>query len=151
MGALPPGKKVNATVLRDGKEQKLAVTLDRRDPVEARAANEPAAPEAEEMTMKLGVTLSRLTEQTRERLGLEADVEGVLVADVDGRSEAAEAGFREGMVITRADNKPVKSPMDIEKAVKAAQARGKQAVLVRVQSSQRGAYFLALPVVADQG
>ncbi|WP_410795890.1 Do family serine endopeptidase [Parvularcula sp. LCG005] len=145
VGALPPGKQVKAKVLRDGKTQSLNVTLAKRDPMEAREAGESVTPKGHDMK-DLGVTFSSLSPQTREQMGFEDDVTGVLVTDVEKKSEAAEAGIRSGMLITRADNKNVSSPQDIEKAVEAAKARGKEAVLIRVQTPQRGAYFLALPV-----
>ncbi|WP_158548732.1 Do family serine endopeptidase [Parvularcula marina] len=157
VGALPPGKKVKAKVLRNGEEKNLTVTLAKRDPLEARQASdeneESEAPAAsEDREMSAGLTLSSLSDQSRRRLGLDDDVEGVLVSDVELGSEAAEAGFRRGMVLTRADNMPVKSVKDLEKALQAAEKRGKEAVLVRVQTGQQGAFFLAMPVeAADKG
>lgn len=155
VGQLPPGKTVKAVVLRGGVERTLNVTLARRDRAEARAATgvpgAGAAPtQPAEVEMDLGVTLSALTPALRGRLGLPEGTEGALVLNVDAASEAAEAGIREGMVITRADNLPVVGPSDVEKAVTAAKKRGKEAVLVRIQTAESG-FFLALPVEASRG
>lgn len=157
VGDIAPGKKVTAKVLREGRERTLRVTLARRDPFEARQATEgdpKSAPsagqdEAKTMTMDLGVTFSSLTDALRQRYGVDEDVEGLVVADVERGSEAAEAGIREGMIVTRADNRPVTRPADIEKVVKAAKERGKKAVLIRVETPRAGASFLALPVDSE--
>lgn len=150
VGGVAPGKTVRAKVFRDGKDRVLSVTLAKRDSREAKQAEDGgAAPGTDEMSMDLGVSFSSLNDATRDRLGFEEEVAGVLVTDVERGSEAAEAGIREGMVVTRADNKQVKSPKDIEKAVNAAKSRGKEAVLIRVQTPARGGFFLALPVTAD--
>lgn len=151
VGAIAPGKTVKAKVFRDGKNKTLSVKLAKRDPEGPRAAVEgsganPGSSLKDEMKMDLGVTFSSLSQDTRDRLGLADDVHGVLVTDVDRNSEAAEAGIREGMVITRADNKAVKTLSDIDRAVRDAKARGKEAVLVRVQTARQGGFFLALPI-----
>ena len=154
VGALPPGERVNAKVLRDGDTKTLTVTLAKRDPLEAKQAGEgdedesgSASPEDEEMAV--GLTLSSLTGEVRERLGLEDTIEGVYVSKVSRGSEADEAGFQRGMVVTRADNMAIKTPEDLKKAFDAAKKRGKEAVLVRVETSQAGGFFLAMPVEAD--
>ncbi|MEM9234898.1 MAG: PDZ domain-containing protein, partial [Pseudomonadota bacterium] len=156
VGALPPGKKVQAKVLRNGDEKTLSVTLAKRDALEAREATdedeEEQSSKMEDHEMSVGITLSGLSDSARDRLGLDDDVEGVLVASVEPGSEAAEAGFRRGMVLTRADDMSIGSVDDLEKALNAAEKRGKEAVLVRVRTSQQGAFFLAMPVeAADKG
>ncbi|WP_041535455.1 Do family serine endopeptidase [Parvularcula bermudensis] len=153
VGGFEPGKSYKAKVIRGGRERTLTVTLDRRDPTEARAAggadegereNSSAAPT--ETELGLGLTLSSLTTSLRERYGFDEDTTGVLIAKVDRNSESAEAGFREGMVVSRADNETITQPEDLVKAVKAAKQRGKEALLVRVQTPRQGAFFLAMPV-----
>lgn len=157
VGGITPGKQVRAKVLRDGQERTLTVTLAKRDALEPKQANDDdkSSDDKEkhkDREMSVGLTLSQLTDETRRRLGLENDVSGVLVSGVDRGSEAEEAGFRRGMVLTSVDTKDVKSVADLEKTLKAAESRGKEAVLVRVQTAQQGAFFLALPVeAADQG
>ncbi|MEM9421509.1 MAG: Do family serine endopeptidase [Pseudomonadota bacterium] len=152
VGAITPGKTVKAKIFRDGSEKTLNVKLAKRAVDGARQAGDPDAPETDgddEVKMDLGVTFSSLGPNSRTRLGFNEDVTGALVADVERGSEAAEAGIRQGMVVVRADNKAVKSPIDIKKAVEAAKDRGKEAVLIRVQTPSRGSFFLALPVTKD--
>ena len=153
VGALPPGERVNAKVLRDGEPKTLTVTLAKRDALEAKQAGDDDdgtdSSSSEDEEMAVGVTLSSLTSEVRERLGLEDAIEGVYVSGVTRGSEADEAGFQRGMVVTRADNMAIKSPEDLKKALEAAKKRGKEAVLVRVETSQAGGFFLAMPVEAD--
>ena len=154
VGNLPPGKSVDAKVLRDGKKTTLKVTLAKRDPLEPREARDgdsssSSSEDGGNRELSTGLTLSSLTAAEREQLGLEDDTVGLVVSTVDRGSEAEEAGFRRGMVITRADNKPVSDVKDLEKVLAAAQKRGKEAVLVRVETGASGGYFLAMPVETD--
>lgn len=154
VGDLAPDTKVKVGLIRDGEEKTVTVTLGTRDPQLLASGGFDSSDRSgsdEEMDLGFGVTLSALTDGLRERLGLEPDASGAVVSGVERGSEAEEAGFREGMVLTRADNVPVKTPADVEKAMEAARKRGKEAVLVRVQTARQGAYFLAMPVSDGEG
>jgi serine protease Do len=145
VGAYEPGKKVRLKAYRDGEERRFTVQLDER-PNQQMAANDNADERSRsEMAETLGVSFRALDEQTRRRLGVEDDVEGVVVADVDRDSEAAEAGILPGMIVMEADNKKVRNPRDIEAAVEAARQRNRGAILLRVQTRQ-GLDFRALPI-----
>ena len=150
VGAARPGEKFKVRLLRDEKEETVTVRLDRREDTlaEARGDDEPELPGGDErMKDELGVTFSSLTPELRRRMRLEDDVDGVVVTDVERGSEAADAGIRTGMVITEADNREVSSVSDLERVVRTARERDKDAVLVRVLTG-RGPDFRALPVTA---
>lgn len=154
VGALPPGKTVEARVFREQKERMLKVTLAKRDPYEARQADaadkldEPK--EDQELEMDMGVTFSALTDVFRSRYSLESDLQGVVVAHVKPGSEAEDAGIVEGMVISRADNSPVTSVKDMKKIIEAAQKRkDAEAILIKVTIPARGATILALPITQE--
>ncbi|MEM9988793.1 MAG: Do family serine endopeptidase [Pseudomonadota bacterium] len=148
VGDLDPGSKVNAKIFRDDKERNVRVTLTKRDnDVASLDFNRPQTPSTEEEKTLLGVTFSSLDPASEMAQALDENESGIMVSDVDKGSEAEDAGFRSGMIVTRADNQPVKAPEDIEKIVKAAKKRGKEAVLVRIQiPGGAGGSFLALPI-----
>ena len=72
------GEAVPVVVLRDGKTETLTVTLGRREEAEAEADSRrrrpaPGEPEAQEL---LGLTVTPLTAERREQLGLPAGPKG---------------------------------------------------------------------------
>ena len=146
VGSYPPGDKVRLKAFRDGRERSFTVTLDRREPQRLAAMSRGLeVPDESETTERLGVSFRALDDVTRRRLGIDDDIEGVLISDVDRDSEAAAAGIRPGMIVIEADNAKVTSPRDIEAAVEAAKKRDRGAILLRVQTRQ-GLDFRALPI-----
>ncbi|NRA29680.1 MAG: Do family serine endopeptidase [Parvularculaceae bacterium] len=146
VGSYQPGEKVKMKAFRDGRERSFNVTLDKRDLVQTASVTPSISDEEEaETTERLGVSFRTLDDSTRRRYGLEDDVQGVLISDVDRDSEAAAAGIRPGMIVMEADNEKVISPRDIEKAVESAKKRDRGAILLRVQTRQ-GLDFRALPL-----
>jgi len=93
----------------------------------------------------LGLALSPLTDDLRNRLGVEASTTGVVVLEVDPRGAAAKQGLRRGDVLVQADRKPVKSPGDLQATLRNAKKSGRNSVpvLVRRGDNQQ---FVTLPV-----
>jgi serine protease Do len=120
------GKTVDLTVMRDGTERPVRVTVGNlADSREARAA----APATESrVAAKLGLELQELTPQAARRLGVQGDA-GVVVTEVRPDSPAAQAGIAEGDVIREVNRTPVRGLKDVETAM--AQATDGQ-VLLRV-------------------
>ncbi|MFC2966716.1 DegQ family serine endoprotease [Acidimangrovimonas pyrenivorans] len=142
----PVGKKVPVLVYREGKTLTLTVTLGRRETAEADkpAAETAPAPEPKEQTL-LGMTLSTLTPELRDQLGLKADAEGIVVTDVADTSEAYEKGLRAGDLITEAGQVKVASISDLNDRIAEAKDAGRKSILllIRRQGEPR---FLALSV-----
>lgn len=130
----PIGEAVPVIVLRDGKTETLAVTLGRRE--EAEAATMPAAgpaPEAPKEFETLGLTLAPLDDTMRERLGLEASAEGLLITSVDQASEAFTKGLAEGDLITEAGQQKVVRLEDLEDRITEAKDAGRKSILLLVR------------------
>ena len=130
----PIGEAVPVIVLRDGKTETLAVTLGRRE--EAEAATMPAsapAPEAPKELETLGLTLAPLDDQMRERMGLEASAQGLMVMAVDQASEAFTKGLVEGDLITEAGQQKVVRLQDLEDRIKEAKDAGRKSILLLVR------------------
>ena len=131
-----PGEPQAFTVWRRGETMTLAVAPGQA-PRSALAAAEvaPAIPAAV-LVDTLGVQLAALDEAARERAGLAADAEGVVVVAVEG---PAADWLAAGDVILSIDNLPVASPAEVAERVAAAEAadRGVILVLINRQGEQR--------------
>jgi serine protease Do len=135
-----PGTKVELTVFRDGKEQKITVELGKLD--EAKVADndaqkqtqpdEPAAP----AETSVGLTLVP-----------NSDGEGLLIQDVDPASPAAEKGFAVGDTILEVNNEKVSSVDDFEKAIQGVKDAGRGTALVKAQRDGN-TRFIGLPLSA---
>ena len=93
----------------------------------------------------LGMTLGEITPKARQDFGLADDVEGVLVEEVDGASNAAEKGLRPGDVIVEVAQESVATPQDVEARVQSARDQGRKSVLLLV-SSRGDLRFVAVTV-----
>jgi serine protease Do len=101
VGRTKAGSTARMTVVREGKRIVLDVVVGELPESDRVAA--AMAPGAAEPT-RLGLAVEPLSDAARQRSGVE---QGVLVTAVDG--PAAEAGLRQGDVITRLDNREVDS------------------------------------------
>lgn len=64
-------------------------------------------------------------------------VDGVVIAEIDASSDAAEKGLKVGDIILAVSGEPVKAPDDVVSGVKKAQDLKRAAVLLHVQSSDQ--------------
>ena len=100
VSTIRPGTEVTMTILRDGKEQDIKVTVGSN-----KAAEEKMATEANET--RLGVTTRPLTKDEEKK----AETTGLLVTQSSGH--AAKAGIRAGDILVSADGKLLKSRDDL--------------------------------------
>ncbi len=124
------GSRVALRVLRDGRERTVRVTIGRSE-AEARLAD--AAQEASKPA-GLGVALSELTPELRQRYGLAA-THGVLVTGVQRGSPAAQAGLRPGQVITMVGQSRVATPGQVAEAVSEAREAERPSLMLMVEQS----------------
>jgi serine protease Do len=120
-----PGSDVRLTVVREGRERTIDVTLDEL-PAAAAARDSRGS---EEGNSGAGLSVEPITPQVAERLGV-APGNGLLVRNVDPAGPAAGAGFRPGDIIVEVDGAAVKSAGDLRKALADA---GSRPALVLVQ------------------
>jgi len=111
VGRLQPGDKVNLTVLHDGGERNVSVTLKADLPAEHIAA---APKSAEELYNKLGASFTPLTQAQKTRLHVNG---GVMVAQVRRGGMFADFDMPVGSVITSINHQPINSVADIDKAI----------------------------------
>ncbi|QYK43500.1 MAG: DegQ family serine endoprotease [Paracoccaceae bacterium] len=130
----PVGQAVRVVVMREGKTQTLSVTLGRRE--EAEGAATPAAstevPEPQSADV-LGLTVTPLTAEEAEKLGLPADTQGLAVTAVDETSEAYAKGLRVGDVITEAGQQAVTRLQDLTDRISEAEGAGRKSLLLLIR------------------
>ncbi|HWM49135.1 MAG TPA: Do family serine endopeptidase [Xanthobacteraceae bacterium] len=141
ISSLPPGTSVKLTVVRNGKEDVLTLTLGELPKQrQARADSGDQDREVPGNGMpQLGLSLAPASRVAG------AGAQGVVVTDVDSDGPAAERGFKTGDVILEVGGAKVESPADISKAVADARSAGKRTILMRVKSGD-ATRFVALPV-----
>ena len=148
VGDAEVGKAVRVVVLRDGKSQTLLITLGRRETAEGEGPEtDGAMPQTEAPASKelLGMTLGVLDGETRGELGIGAEVEGLVITDLDQAGEAYDKGLRAGDVITEAGQQKVATIADLEARITEAKDAGRKSLLLLIR---RGAdpRFVALSV-----
>ena len=138
IGALAPRASVKLTVLHNGSEKVLTLTLgEMPNTKEARASAEEGDSDAD--LGKLGLTLAPAARVAG------AGAEGVVIIGVDSSGVAADQGFSTGDVILEVAGKSVSTPTDVREVITTARTQGKRTVLVRVKKGDN-TRFVALPL-----
>jgi serine protease Do len=139
------GKKVEMTVVRDGANKVLEVTLEEQP--RTFAAAESSEPESVSLG-KIGVKVADLTAEKAKELGYPEKTTGVLIAEVDPNGVAGGAGLRSGTVVLKVDRQPVNSAEEFQKAVDKASLD--QGVLLQVRTPQGGTTYVLLKAPASR-
>jgi serine protease Do len=130
---ISPGKPAKVTVMRDGSERQMELTIGSM-PIDQKEANaKPDTEEAAPAKPKLGLTLEK-----------SSDGHGVVIAAVEPESPAATKGFRAGDVVLKVGNVDVNDPTALVAAIEQASKDGHKNVLLLVRSGERQR-FVALP------
>ena len=109
VGRKRPGDQMVITVLRDGADKKVTVTLrNSSGNTSVVSKEEPSA-----ILDKLGATFSDLTKAERDKL----KVEGVKVEQLSAGLLRRYTDIEEGFIITRIDRQDVKSVAELKKAI----------------------------------
>ncbi len=126
IAAIPDGERATLTVVRDGAERKLSVTIGALSP-ERVAAAPSEAPSG--LAAPLGVDIEPLAPRLARQLGLPPDLSGVVITAVDPSGPNADR-LGPGDVIAEAGGRPIATPRDLAAALREAQGRG--VVLLKV-------------------
>ena len=134
VGRVKPGEDARLTIMRGGKEMSLNITIEELP----EAGQRKVLVDNKAKTDRLGLVVQELTSEQLNRLGIK---EGVVVVEV--KANAIQSGIREGDVITRLNNLPVKTPDSLDKiATNLTQGRTYPILVIRNQTP----VFLALRV-----
>ena len=146
----PVDKEVPVVVLRKGKEVTKTVKIARLAEAEvkeatARPDREIPAPKAATQKV-LGMELSELNADARKRFKVKDSIKGVVVADVENGSSAAERRISAGEVIVEVAQEAVTKPEDVVKRIEALRKDGRKAVLLQVANGEGEVRFVPLPL-----
>ena len=111
------------------------MTLGRREEAERTyPASQDMAPGDEPAEAQvMGLTLSPLTQELRDELGVDQNAKGLAVTDVDQSTEAFEKGLRAGDIITEAGQSEVLSVSDLETRIEESRDAGRKSILLLVR------------------
>jgi serine protease Do len=127
-----PGQKVTLKILRDKKEQIVAVKIgelpEEGDAVQKAEARDP----------EIGVRVQRITPEAARRLGLNS-TKGVLIVEVQPGSPADLVGLEPADVVREVNQRPVNNISDFERAVR--QDRRGERILLLVQRGDNAVFF----------
>ncbi|MFM9851527.1 MAG: Do family serine endopeptidase [Sphingomonadaceae bacterium] len=142
VSGLPIGSRVPIEVIRNNKRQTLTAVVGERPSEDRIAGLTPGAkgfaPQDEKTNslaaqQALGLSVTPLTAQISQELGLSAGIKGVVITAVDPSSDAA-TKVQRGDVIISANERPTITPADVSAAAVAAKSAGRGNVLLYVQS-----------------
>ena len=148
----PVGAKVPVKVMRKGKEMLVTAEVGRLEDGEKLAsAQTPGGSTDVDVVKTLGMTLSPLTDDARQKFGIDSDVDGAVVTEVESESAAAEKRIEAGDVITEAGEKEVTQPGDVDARVKEAEKDGKNSVLLLVSKGGKQGEMRFIAVKLKKG
>jgi len=137
VASTPPETDVHLTILRDGSEKSITVTLGELPEKFAMASPNGTVED------ELGFRVSNMTGDLAKQFGIPADLQGVVVTAENPQSHAAQAGLKEGDLIVGVDRHEVDNVNDFSHVV-----GGKKpgdTTLLRVRRGDSG-FFLAFQV-----
>lgn len=119
IGQMPAGKEVELTIIRNGDEETIEVTLS--------DANGQIASNGNTGKKEIGIAVSGLNPDLTEATGIES---GVIISEVERDSPAARAGLQQGDIIQKLHRTTIRSVEDFQSAVSSLPDSGKVAVLI---------------------
>jgi serine protease Do len=117
LGQMSPGTTARFTILRDGRQQDLSVTLGEQPAPKSSASQRERGSNAPSDTETIGLTVQTLDAQTARRLGLAAGTQGVAIVNVEPGSVAEEARLQHGDIIVEVNRQPVRNQAEFESAM----------------------------------
>ena len=143
VGSAPVGKTVPVKVFRDGSTMRFDVTLGRREEAEGTTSETP--PEKSRTGTILGLTVSSLTDELREKYQFDPTDEGLVVLSVEEGSSAHAKGLLEGDLITEAGQRKATGTADLQTAIGEAREAGRKSLLLLVRRGE-DPLFVALSI-----
>jgi len=128
----PPGQKVTLKIIREKKEQTVAVKIGEL-PDESDASQQIEAKDAE-----IGLRVQRITPEAARRLGMNS-TKGVIVVEVQPGSPADQVGVEPADVIREVNQRPVNNVKDFQLALR--QGRRGDRILLLVQRGDNAVFF----------
>lgn len=132
----PPGTKVDFTLVRNEKQQKLTIQVEEQ-PVDM--MTQMGTPQQPQIFQKMGMSLQDLNAELARQFGY-ALGQGVLIAGVAPGSPAALARIQAGSLIEEVNRQPVHNLKELQQAVQ--QASSTENILLLIRSGNRSQYVV---------
>ena len=132
-----PGSKVTLTIVRDGREKSLQVTIGEQPSDFGSIASR--GPAGDTVLKDMGLTLQNLDEMLAQQFGYEKG-QGVLIADVAPESPADRAGLQPGQLIEEVNKVRVHNIKELKKALK--RSRSSKQILLRIRAGEYSQYVV---------
>lgn len=146
IAATAPGTPASVTLVRDGREERVSLTLAELPSSTATNGNQGGG-EGSATGDRFGLRLEPLTPELASRLGLSTTDQGVVVTRVEPNGVAADAGIRQGDVIQEANRQPVRTVADFNTSV---QRSGTRPALLLVNRRGNPLFITLRPAAAGQ-
>ncbi len=127
----PAESEAAIAVWRDGRKRQLTVVTGRQPTQQMASSGGRQGPDGSYHSAVLKARLAALTPQRRAEFGLDGNLEGVLLLDIE-KGSVFEQGLRRGDVIVKVDDTTVTRPQEVERRIEAARTDSRKAVLVLV-------------------
>jgi len=145
------GAKVQLTVLRNGKETKIPVTLGELKEETVAVKEDDKGQKIEKQDMETysvaGMSIAPIDAPLRKKFALPEDVKGLVIVELKAESEAAKQGLNFGDVVQQVNGADVASLAEYKKAIESAKKAGRKHVLLRVWRSGNNS-FVTIPTDA---
>jgi serine protease Do len=140
----PVGREVPVVVWRDGREQTIGVTVgELPSEGQQQAAATPGPQQRPAEVAGLGLRVSGITPELRERFGLRPEQRGVVVTEVSPGSPAAERELRPGDVIVEVQQERVATPQELQARIEQLRRQNRPTALLLIEG-QQGQRFVPL-------
>jgi serine protease Do len=134
VASAPVGSKLQLTMVRDGKQKTVEVSIGENV---ASSETQAAQPGNGKAVNAFGMELLPLDPQLRQELKAPKDLNGVVVGQVASGSPAGDLGIQPGDVIVSVDQKPVTTPENAATQLKAAAVQGNVLLLLNRHGMNR--------------
>lgn len=138
VGRVKPGAAVPLKLVRDGSSKTVKVTIKEPESEDGTSLASKDSPSKDEGTLN-GVGVVDLDSKYRRQFGIPANVNGVLITEVDQNSASYEAGVRAGDVILELNRAKVK---DAEQTVRLTEKPADKTTLLKLWSQGRTRYVV---------
>ena len=147
----PVDKTVDVELLRKGQRKTVQVKVGRLEEDDVKKAKavvgDPGKSESNGKEASLvGLKLTLLNDELRQKYGIDKKVQGVVVLEVDPASPAVQKNIKVGDIIVEVTQEPVTSTDQILKKADETRKAGRKALLLGVQDAKGDFRFVGLPL-----
>ncbi len=146
VGTKKPGSKLVLSVLRNGKQMDVPLTLTEA----AGTTGEQTAQAGNSGKARWGLGLQDMTPEVREQLQAPGDLNGAVIGNVVPGSSADDAGLRRGDILLQVNHKDVKSAADVREALSSI-PKGQDALVLVWSNGGNSFRVLHAPSEQSQG